>query len=215
MKTKLISCIAILGIAVGFSGCGGPPAITSLKSPYHNLNKEKCFNLPSIEFLKQKPIHLQNLYSITKEVIDNNGIKTYYGNENLCNNYLFTDFVASSKDYQYTSGGNTYTNTYGNIYSNSYGMGLNSYGMGMVKTNSYSYTTPTTINTGTAYYGHYTLEVGTSNGKKLTKVWSASQSGRVTGNSMEEAEEVLINDEYRGMFSPMIVQMLKENNYIK
>lgn len=194
----------ILGTLILFSGCA--PKIVSIKSPINSLETKKCFTLPSKEILSKSPIYKQKLYQLTQNSLQKYKINFIYANEGDCNNYLLTDWVITTSKEMVTSKGTTYTNSYGNLYSNAYSSTSTYSG------NSYSYTTPDVTYEDVSYKGIYSLEVGQIKDNDLLKVWSGTQSGRVSGSSLQDAQK--ITNDIQPYVDDMVKQMLIENHLL-
>ncbi len=202
MKKNILILIII---ALFTSGCA--PKINSMLSPINKMN-QKCFNLPSKNYLSQKSINEQNLYLLTYNALHKYGVKTTYGNTRGCENYLHTSWIVTTGSETVTTGGQAITNTYGNIYSN-----LSYYTPYSYAGTSQTYVTPTTTYQQATFYGTYKLEVGTIKNNSPKKAWEASQSSQLGASTIQDAESVTSSSQ--GIVDTMVKKMLIENLFIK
>ena len=197
--------LIVTSISLLMVGC--TPKINSIKSPINKLS-QKCFNLPSKNYLSKSSINEQNLYLLTYNSLQKNGTQVTYGNTGNCRNYLYTSWVVSEGSEIVTTGGGTQTHTYGNSYSNlGYSTPYSYIG------SSQTYVAPTSTYKQATYHGTYTLEVGLLKNKSTRKSWEASQSSELGASTLQEAESVTSTSQ--GIVDAMIEKMLMENNFIK
>lgn len=211
--------LMIMGIAFFTSGC--TPKINSIISPINKIN-QKCFNLPSKNYLSQESINEQNLYLLTYNALNKYGVKAIYGNTGSCKNYLSTSWSVVTGSQTVTTGGQATTRTYGNTYSNSSYKSPYSYSSAfqtdIPTSQTYVGTSQTDVEPTQTYqestfYGTYKLEVGAIKNKSLKKAWEASQSSPLSASTVQEAERVTIGEQ--GIVDVMVKKMLIENLLIE
>lgn len=188
-----------------FTGCA--PKIVSQKSPLLNVDGNKCFNFPSKDFILTKNFGNQKLFILSEKALEEFNIKTYYGENKICKNYLLTSWEVTQSESLVTDKGSSYTNTYGTINT-----GLYKYGNISTQSNSYTYTTPDVTYVKKKLYGIYSLDIGTIKDDKITTVWKATQSSGLSSTDMEEATKVKDSD--YPIIRNMIETMLIENDFL-
>ncbi|KAB7884970.1 hypothetical protein [Poseidonibacter ostreae] len=189
-----------------FVGC--VPKIVSQKSPILDIDEKKCFNFPAKDFILTKDFGNQNLFILSEKALKEFNIKTYYGENKICKNYLLTSWKITQDESLVTDKGSSYTNTYGTINT-----GLYQYGNISTQSNSYTYTTPDVTYIKKKLYGIYSLDIGTIKDDKIITIWKATQSAELVGTDIEEAAKV--EDADYPTIRNMIKTMLIENNFVK
>jgi hypothetical protein len=188
-----------------FVGC--VPKIVSQKSPLINIDENRCFNLPSKEFILTKNFGNQKLFVLTEKALKEYSIKTYYGDNQFCKNYLFTAWEITQSESLVTDKGSTFTNSYGTINTGVYRNSIST------QSNSYTYTSPDVTYVKKQLYAVYSLDIGTMIDDKIVTTWKATQSGALAETDMEKATK--IKDDDFSTIKKMVETMLVENNLLK
>lgn len=197
--------IFILVVFVSFVGCA--PKIVSQKSPLMDIDEDKCFNLPSKEYILTKNFGNQKLFLLSEKALKEFNIKTYYGDNQLCKNYLLTSWEVTQNESLVTDKGSSFTNNYGTINT-----GLYKYGSISSQSNSYTFTAPDVTYVKKQLYGVYSLDIGTFKDDKIVTVWKATQGAQLSTTNMDEALKV--EDRNYPTIRNMIETMLIENNFL-